>query len=465
MKNLETKENADYKFVRIVDALTTLNQKVNLIGVVTETSIPKQSRGTDYCCTLKIVDESHSSPGMSVNFFAEILEMLPNVASAGDIIQLSRVVIKNHRSGINALFDKKFSSFALYEGKDGSNFVPYQTSSNFNAKKENQKFVARLKNWKIDQPETASSDFLSLKEVKQGKHFNLICKILHISEVTEGEWMLFVWDGTDAPPVDVHTKLEEELENPIPLQLEASALSRDILCTFPSVGTVLRITAGKCNGMLGLPILKAGTWVQFRNISFEICFGLWCGILMPKTRLSNLPNDDNLVLQCQRAYDERVQNELGRMPLSCFPWPSYVTDYQQVPFVTLMHVLSYREVTAKFRCVVRVLTTLPGHPRDFRAPCGTFRLRVTLEDPTARLHAYLYAEDGVKFFGGDTVPSIDTMIKMHNALLGVEEETDHSNAKPRNPPWVQCCLKSYYVDKNDIWGSRRFRIFGTTLIG
>ncbi|MFS7912272.1 putative protection of telomeres protein [Helianthus anomalus] len=77
------------------------------------------------------------------------------------------------------------------------------------------------------------------------------------------------------------------------------------------------------------------------------------------------------------------------------------------------------QVIAKFRCVVRVVATLPDHPRDFKAPCGTYRIRLTLEDPTARIHVYIYAEDGVKFFGG--YPSIDTMIKKHNALLGVEE--------------------------------------------
>lgn len=474
MSNIESNNNNnddDYKFLNIVDALISLNQKVNFIGVVTETGIAKNTRGTDCCCTLKIVDESHPSPGISVNFFAETFEKLPRVESAGDIVQLSRVVIKNHRSGVNALFDKKFSSFALYDGKGSSNLVPYQVSSKFHPGKQDEKFIERLRKWTVShQPERAPSCSLSLNEIKiaKGHQFDLICKVLHISEVTEGEWMLFVWDGTDAPLVDVHTKLDEELENPIPLQLEASPLSRDILCTFPAVGTVLRMTADRCNEKMGLHLLKAGTWVQFKNITFEVRFGLWCGILLPKTRLSYLPNDDDLVMNCKRTYDERVKNKWGRMPLTCFPWPSHVTDtdYQDVPFVTLTDILSYREVTAKFRCVVRVLATLPGHPSDFRAPCGTYRLRLTLEDPTARLHAYVYAEDGVKFFGGYPIPTLDTMIKMQNALLGVEETDDAvPNEKPRSPPWVQCCIKSYYIDENDIWSSRRYRIFGTTLIG
>lgn len=36
----------DYRFLQLVDAMASINQKVNLIGVVVETSIPKQSKGT-----------------------------------------------------------------------------------------------------------------------------------------------------------------------------------------------------------------------------------------------------------------------------------------------------------------------------------------------------------------------------------------------------------------------------------
>ncbi|KAK9062314.1 hypothetical protein SSX86_019500 [Deinandra increscens subsp. villosa] len=469
MSNPERNDLDDYKFLRIIDAISSINQKVNLIGVITEIGVAKQSRGTDCCCTLKIVDESNASAGISVNFFAENFEKLPQVESGGDIIQLVRVVMKGHRSGVNVLFDKKFSSFALYEGREGSKFVPYQVSSKFRARDEDNKFIAGLRKWTVsNQPATVSSDSLSLKDIKPGHPSNLICKVLHICEVNDGEWMIFVWDGTDAPPQDIHTKLrlDEELENPLPLQLEATPLSRKILCKFPTVGTVLRMTNDKCNEKMDLHLLKAGKWVQFRNINFEVRSGLWCGIVLPKSKFSYFPDDNDYTLQCQRTNEERVKSKWDRKPFTCFPWPSKITDtdYQHVPFATLMDVLTYPKVIAKFRCVVRVVATMPGHPRDFQDSSGTYRLRLTLEDPTARIHAYVYAEDGVKFFGGH--PSIDTMIKMHNTLLGVEETNDfESNEKPRNPPWVECCLNSYNIDKNDIWGSIRYRIFATTLMG
>ncbi|KAL8246598.1 hypothetical protein R6Q59_007814 [Mikania micrantha] len=489
-------DHDDYKFLRIIDAMASINQKVNLIGVITEIGLSKQSRGTDCCCTIKIVDESNASSGISVNFFAENFEKLPCVESAGDIIQLVRVVMKSHQSGVNVLFDKKFSSFALYEGRENSNFLPYQASYKFQARDRDKKFIADLRKWTAShQSRTASSDFLSLKDIKQGQQSNLICKVLHICKVKDGEWMLFVWDGTDAPPVNIHTKLDDEFDNPLPLQLEATPLSRNILCKFPTVGTVLRITNDKCNEKLGLHLLKAGKWVQFKNINFEVRSGLWCGILLSKSKFSFLPDDDDYASQCQRTHDERMESKWDRKPSTCFPWPAKITglaflhvryiyiicmfiysstvyflhlyadtDNQNVPFVALMDILTYPEVIAKFRCVVRVVSILPGHPRDFQAPCGTYRLRLTLEDPTARIHAYVYGEDGVKFFGG--YPSVDTMIKMCNLLLGVEE-TDDANLteKQRNPPWVECCLCSYNIDKNDVWGSIRYRIFGTTLIG
>lgn len=45
--------------------------------------------------------------------------------------------------------------------------------------------------------------------------------------------------------------------------------------------------------------------------------------------------------------------------------------------------------------MVRVIGAFPWKAEDFRSPTGTYRIRLTLEDPTARIHAFVYAEDGV----------------------------------------------------------------------
>jgi len=52
-----------------------------------------------------------------------------------------------------------------------------------------------------------------------------------------------------------------------------------------------------------------------------------------------------------------------------------------------------------------------------------------------------------------------------NKLLGNPEQEDSEEGAPltRNPPWIWCCLKSYYKDKNDIWGSRTYQIYATEI--
>lgn len=61
-------------------------------------------------------------------------------------------------------------------------------------------------------------------------------------------------------------------------------------------------------------------------------------------------------------------------------------------------IVNCMQVVRKYRCIVRVVALLPCKPNDFRAPNDVLRIRLTLEDPTARIHAYLYKEDGVMFY-------------------------------------------------------------------
>lgn len=469
----------DYKFLQIQDAIAAVNQKVNLIGVVIQFGATRRTKGSDWCTTLKIIDESYPKHGFSVNVFAESMEKLPHIVSAGDIIQISRVVMKPHCWEAHAVFNKRFSSFALYEGKESEDFHPYQVSSNFRPRDLDKKFIEGLRKWLVNfQLDEGLTDFLFVREIKEGRHVNLACKILHVYEVAKDEWMAYVWDGTDAAPTSLPTKLEDELNDPLPLQLESLPLPRDLLCTFPTVGTILRVTFDQSIQKHHLHLLLVGTWVKFVNILCEVRSGLWLGVLTQFTKLRCTSNEDHLIAERQRLYDERLSAEFGRVPYWCFPW-SHITevDHDHVPFVTLMDVLTYPEVTAKFKCVARVVAALPWRAEDFRSPLGTYRIRLTLEDPTARIHALLYGEDGEKFFDGS--PASDVLTRKLNKLLGLTVSDNSKEMKnapgknspgaekirnaSRNPPWAQFCLKSYYLSKNEVWGSRQYRIFGTRL--
>jgi hypothetical protein len=55
------------------------------------------------------------------------------------------------------------------------------------------------------------------------------------------------------------------------------------------------------------------------------------------------------------------------------------------------------QATARFKCIIRVVAAFPWRAEDF-SHHGTYRIRLTIEDPTARIHAFIYAEDGVQTF-------------------------------------------------------------------
>lgn len=461
-------DDDDYKYMQVIDASSSINQRVNLIGIVIETTLPKRTKGTDLCCSVKIVDETQPKT-FSIMFYAETVDKIPRVASNGDIILVSRVTISTRGSEVYAMYNKKFSAFALYEGRDfgEKEFAPYQSSRKFSFREQDKRLIKGMRNWLMHNKIEGLNDLMLLREIKKGERVNLLCKIVHVHKVKKDKWMFFLWDGTDAPPACIEAKLEDEMENPLPLHLEPSSLSRDILCTFPTVGTVMRMIIDQ-SYKISINFIHTNRWVKFVNIKCEEVAGLWQAVLMPLSALRILSDDDARVLDCQRTYNERVQSKWSCMPFTSFPWPSHITetDHPDVPFVTLMNVLTHTEVTCKFKCVVRVVAIFPWRADDFRSPCGVYRIRLTLEDPTARIHAFLYAEDGIKFFGNDF--SADILARKRNMLLGIGEGDDCERSPknvPRNPPWVECCLKSYYLEKNDAWGSRNYRIFGTTLVG
>ncbi|KAK7358122.1 hypothetical protein VNO77_00043 [Canavalia gladiata] len=457
----------DYRFLRLRDAPRCLNQKVNFIAIILEFGLPKKTKGTDYCVTLRLIDETRHQIAMAVNIFAENAEGLPHVAAAGDIIQLCHVVVRAYAGEVNAVFYKQTSSFALYKGKDGNDFVPYQVSSNFHPRDEDKMFIDKLRKWLVNfQPQEDSSDFPMLRQIKDGTSCNLACKILHCCEAAKDEWFIFAWDGTDTPPNSICSKLEDEANNPLSLQLEPLPLPRELLCTLPTVGSILRIIFDEGIEKNHLYLPNAGTWVKFANIRVEVHAGLWRGVFTLSTKFRYTPNEDRLIVERQRLSDERMSLIPGRRMPCSFPMPSCVTEvnHDHVPPVTLMRVLTHSQVTAKFKCVVRVVAVVPCQAENL-SPDGIYNMQLTLEDSTARIRAFVVAEDGETLFGG--YPGIDDLTTKLNRLLGISECDDGTGVKdtPRNPPWVCVCLKSYYASKADVWGSRNFRIFDTRIVG
>ncbi|KAL9840129.1 Protection of telomeres protein 1a [Arabidopsis thaliana] len=136
------------KLIKIKDAIKLINQEVSLIGIVLEQREPKQCRNNDWICTLRIIDDTYPSPGLTVNVYSRTLEQLPQIKNHDDMILFTRIKMQTFDSGkrVNAACSRWVSSSALFEGED---------------------------------------------------------LILHADEDTSA---VFVWDGTDAPPASILAK-------------------------------------------------------------------------------------------------------------------------------------------------------------------------------------------------------------------------------------------------------------------
>ena len=98
----------------------------------------------------------------------------------------------------------------------------------------------------------------------------------------------------------LYTSLSDEEQNPLPLHIEQFLLPSDILCTFPRVGTVLRVMTDKTHEKFGLNFNGIGKWVRFRNMTCEVHFGSWKGLLTSSSRVRYLPENHDTVLECIR---------------------------------------------------------------------------------------------------------------------------------------------------------------------
>ncbi|KAL7237156.1 hypothetical protein ACSBR1_020264 [Camellia fascicularis] len=408
--------------------------KVNLIGVVVEFSFPRRSQGTDYCTILKVIDQSQHSPVLSVNVFIDDIHSLPHIRACKDIILLSSVLVKTHHQEVYVVFNKIFSSFALFDGQVSSNFNPYQNSPTFCLLENDKQYITKLRNWcQTFQIDAGISDYLvSLKDIKERVHFDLVCMVLGVCEGSSNEWVLFLWDGTDAPLPSLNAKLEDQ--NSIRLQIESAPLPTNILDKCLCIGTTLRVIASRTYENLGHHFHYIGSWMRFRNLVCEVDSGLWKGLLISGSKIRLLAEGDYSVIECKRKFQERI-SLYGRMPMSSCHFSNLltVTTFETSKFATLMDVVTLSKDRSRFKCVVRMVAIYPTQVQDFWTPAGRYRINITLEDPTARIHALLCNEDAENFFGCYT--SLSEYSAKMNKLLGLPE---NNNDSPRNPPWIQC---------------------------
>ncbi|XP_058623683.1 protection of telomeres protein 1 isoform X3 [Onychostoma macrolepis] len=166
---------------------------VNIYGVVTFFKQPFPSKGSDYCSTLKITDQTDVKVGC--NIFSKKLEDHPVIFRVGDIIRLHRFKTEMFRDSMSLLNTYGWST-VTFDGTIDSPVVPRTSSKSFHFGESDIRMVLELRQWAANQSWISNDLTVSLSSVQPGMYFDLTCQLLAKAVMDSRCILLKVWDGT-----------------------------------------------------------------------------------------------------------------------------------------------------------------------------------------------------------------------------------------------------------------------------
>ncbi|KAM3870190.1 protection of telomeres protein 1 [Diretmus argenteus] len=166
---------------------------VNVYGVVVFFKQPFKTRGTDFCSTLKITDQSNQKVACTI--FCEKLDDHPKIFQMGDIIRLHRVKPKLYNGSITLLNTFGFSA-VTFDGTAGSAVEPRTSSRTFHFSQEDRRTVEELRSWATSQNFFPPVPTIPLSAVQSKAFFHLTCQLLSKAPIDSNCTLLKVWDGT-----------------------------------------------------------------------------------------------------------------------------------------------------------------------------------------------------------------------------------------------------------------------------
>ncbi|XP_061107947.1 protection of telomeres protein 1 isoform X2 [Conger conger] len=196
---------AKYAYVALKDLKA--GTIVNVYGVVTFFKQPFRTKGTDYCSTLKITDESDVKLGCSI--FSEKLEDHPQIYKTGDIVRLHRVKMQLFNGAVNGMSTLGFSALT-FDGTAGSPVTPRTSSRSFHFGDEDRQAVERLRAWAAGQADLPATSAVVLSAVQPRTYFDLTCQLLAKAQMDACCTLLKVWDGTMCADPLLNVSVEQD---------------------------------------------------------------------------------------------------------------------------------------------------------------------------------------------------------------------------------------------------------------
>ncbi|XP_032378869.1 protection of telomeres protein 1 [Etheostoma spectabile] len=194
-----------YTYVRLGDLKP--GTVVNVYGVVVFFKQPFKSRGTDFCSSLKITDQSNQKVGCTI--FCK-LEDQPKIFQVGDIIRLHRVKTQSFNNSMTLITSFGFSVL-VFDGAEGGSMEPRTSSRSFHIDQEDHRTVEELRSWAANQALVPPVPSIPLSAVSPKAYFDLTCQLLAKAPMDTTCTLLRVWDGTRCP----HTLLKVIVERSV----------------------------------------------------------------------------------------------------------------------------------------------------------------------------------------------------------------------------------------------------------
>ncbi|XP_039989780.1 protection of telomeres protein 1 [Xiphias gladius] len=192
-----------YTYVRLGDLKA--GSVVNVYGVVVFFKQPFRSRGTDFCSSLKITDQSNQKIGCTI--FCEKLEDHPKIFQIGDIVRMHRVKTQFFNNSITLVNTFGFS-VVTFDGAVGGAVEARTSSRSFHFDQDDCRTVEELRSWAAGQTLLPPVPTVTLSAVQPKAYFDLTCQLLAKAPVDTTCTLLRVWDGTRCPRTLLRVTLE-----------------------------------------------------------------------------------------------------------------------------------------------------------------------------------------------------------------------------------------------------------------
>nr|XP_046250001.1 protection of telomeres protein 1 isoform X2 [Scatophagus argus] len=183
-----------YTYVQLGDLKA--GSVANVYGVVVFFKQPFKSRGTDFCSSLKITDQSNQK--ICCTIFCEKLEDHPKIFQVGDIIRMHRVKTQLFNDSVTLVNTFGFSA-VTFDGAVGAAVEPRTSSRSFHFDQEDRRTVEELRSWAASQAVIAPLPTIPLSAVQPKAYFDLTCQLLAKAPIDTTCTLLRVWDGTRCP--------------------------------------------------------------------------------------------------------------------------------------------------------------------------------------------------------------------------------------------------------------------------